>query len=54
MTERICSVEEEMQLPKGVFCSLKYKPTVKRQGGRRERVFLLQLASKGEDGRLVS
>ena len=34
----------------GVLCSLPDMPIVRRQGGRRQRLSLLQLASKGEDG----
>lgn len=39
--------------PIGVVCSPQDTPIVRRQGGRRERT-LLQLASKREDGRLIS
>ena len=37
----------------GIVCLLQNMPIAERQGGRREKV-LLQLASKGEDGQLMS
>ena len=40
--------------PKGVLYSPQDMPIGRRQGGRREKVSLLQLASKREHGRLMS
>ena len=40
--------------PRGVLFLLQDMPIVMRQGGRRERVPLLQLSSKREDGQIMS